>query len=74
MTEINSAVITGGTSMLALALGRLLASRGKSSNNLFSLYDQAMLGITTYTKIAARPATFFGLVSRAQAFSLPSPA
>jgi glycosyltransferase involved in cell wall biosynthesis len=34
---------------------------GKSSNNLFSLYDQAMLGITAYTKIIPRLATVFGL-------------
>ncbi len=39
---------------------------GKTSNNLFRLYDAAMVGITSYTKIGLRIATFFGfLVSAA---------
>jgi len=41
---------------------------GKSSNNLFSLYDQAMLGITTYTKAAPRLATFFGALVSGMSF------
>jgi len=35
---------------------------GKSKNNFFALYDYAMLGITRYTKLGARLATFFGLL------------
>lgn len=33
---------------------------GKSKNNLFSLYDYAMVGITSYSKVLMRVATFFG--------------
>lgn len=33
---------------------------GKTSNNFYSLYDAAMLGFTSYTKIGLRIATFFG--------------
>lgn len=33
---------------------------GKTSNNLFTLYDAAMLSITSYTKTGFRIATFFG--------------
>ncbi|MCL2301213.1 MAG: glycosyltransferase family 2 protein [Firmicutes bacterium] len=35
---------------------------GKSSYNFFSLYDHAMLGMVTYTKMAPRLATFMGLL------------
>lgn len=33
---------------------------GKTSNNFYSLYDAAMLGFTSYTKIGLRLATFAG--------------
>ncbi len=33
---------------------------GKTHNNFFTLYDAAMLSITSYTKVALRVATFFG--------------
>jgi len=36
---------------------------GKTHNNFYTLYDAAMLSITSYTKIALRLATFFGLFS-----------
>ena len=36
--------------------------RGKSSNNLYRLYDAAMLGITSYTKIGLRLATIVGFI------------
>ena len=36
--------------------------RGKSSNNWYSLYDAAMLGITSYTKIGLRFATILGFI------------
>lgn len=35
---------------------------GKSKNNLFSLYDIAMLSFTSYTKIGLRLATFIGFI------------
>ncbi len=36
--------------------------RGKSSNNWYRLYDAAMLGITSYTKIGLRIATILGFI------------
>jgi len=36
--------------------------RGKSSNNWYRLYDAAMLGITSYTKVGLRMATILGFV------------
>ena len=35
---------------------------GKTKNNWFSLYDAAMLGFTSYTKIGLRIAIFIGLI------------
>lgn len=36
---------------------------GKSSNNFYSLYDAAMLSITSYTKIGLRLCTFAGILT-----------
>lgn len=36
---------------------------GKTHNNFYSLYDAAMLSITSYTKIGLRLATFMGFIS-----------
>ncbi len=36
--------------------------RGKSSNNWYRLYDAAMLGITSYTKVGLRFATILGFI------------
>ncbi|MDD3048711.1 MAG: glycosyltransferase family 2 protein [Bacilli bacterium] len=36
--------------------------RGKTSNNWYKLYDGAMLGITSYTKIVMRLATILGFI------------
>ena len=35
---------------------------GKTSNNFYTLYDAAMLGFTSYTKIGLRMATFAGAI------------
>lgn len=35
---------------------------GKTHNNFYTLYDAAMLGLTSYTKIGLRLATFFGMI------------
>ena len=37
-------------------------TKGKTSNNFYSLYDAAMLSFTSYTKIGLRIATFFGAI------------
>lgn len=41
---------------------------GKTSNNFYSLYDAAMLSVTSYTKIGLRIATFVGAILSALAF------
>ena len=38
---------------------------GKTSNNFYTLYDAAMLGFTSYTKIGLRMATFAGAICSA---------
>lgn len=43
---------------------------GKTKNNLYSLYDIGMLGITSYSKIVLRFATIFGFVSSIITFIL----
>lgn len=35
---------------------------GKSKNNFYSLYDYAMIGITSYSKVVMRTATFAGFI------------
>jgi glycosyltransferase involved in cell wall biosynthesis len=39
--------------------------RGVTKNNLYTLYDMAMLGVTSYTKIPLRLATLLGFASAA---------
>ncbi len=41
---------------------------GKTHNNFYTLYDAAMLSITSYTKVGLRIATFFGIVCSALSF------
>lgn len=41
---------------------------GKTSNNLFRLFDAAMLSFTSYTKVGMRMATFFGFLCSAVSF------
>lgn len=36
---------------------------GKSSNNLYSLFDAAMLSVTSYTKVGLRIVTLFGAIT-----------
>ena len=42
--------------------------RGISKNNFYTLYDMAMLGVTSYTKIPLRLATMLGFVSSLLSF------
>jgi len=42
--------------------------RGISKNNFYSLYDMAMLGVTSYTKIPLRLATMLGFLSAILSF------
>ena len=41
---------------------------GKTHNNFYSLYDAAMLSITSYTKVGLRLATWMGFLSAAVSF------
>jgi glycosyltransferase involved in cell wall biosynthesis len=41
---------------------------GKSKNNFYSLYDYAMIGITSYSKVVMRLATFLGFFVAACSF------
>ncbi len=43
---------------------------GKTSNNFFTLYDAAMLSITSYTKFALRFCTFVGILCGIVSFSI----
>ena len=43
---------------------------GKTSNNLYSLYDAAMLSFTSYTKIGLRLATFIGAIAFIISFAI----
>ncbi len=45
-----------------------LRKRGISKNNFYTLYDMAMLGIVSYTKIPLRLATMLGFLSAAVSF------
>jgi len=42
--------------------------RGVTKNNFYTLYDMAMLGVTSYTKIPLRLATILGFLSAAVSF------
>ena len=42
--------------------------RGVTKNNFYTLYDMAMLGVTSYTKIPLRVATILGFLSAAISF------
>ncbi len=42
--------------------------RGLSKNNFYTLYDLAMLGLTSYTKVPLRIATMFGFLSALVSF------
>lgn len=42
---------------------------GKSKNNFYSLYDYAMIGITSYSKVVMRMATFLGFMVAGLSFA-----
>ena len=44
--------------------------KGTTKNNFFSLYDMAMLGLTSYSKLPLRLATMFGFFSAAVSFAV----
>jgi polyisoprenyl-phosphate glycosyltransferase len=43
---------------------------GKTSNNLYTLYDMAMLGLTSYTKVLMRLATISGFIIASMSFAV----
>ena len=48
----------------------LAAKHGISKNNFYTLYDTAMLGIVSYTKVPLRLAAMFGFLSAAISFGV----
>ncbi len=46
----------------AIPYTRPMRKRGKSKNNFYSLYDIGMIGITSYSKVVMRLATFVGAI------------
>lgn len=43
---------------------------GKTHNNIFTLYDAAMLSFTSYTKVGLRVATFAGIIIASLSFAI----
>ena len=54
-----------GFNMIEVEYEQQQRRAGKTHNNFYSLYDAAMLSITSYTKIGLRLATFLGFVCSA---------
>jgi len=52
-----------GFNMVELEYEQPKRRAGKTHNNFYSLYDAAMLSITSYTKIGLRLATFMGFIA-----------
>lgn len=55
----------GGFDMIELEYEQPKRRAGKTHNNFYSLYDAAMLSITSYTKVGLRIATFLGFACSA---------
>jgi hypothetical protein len=54
-----------GFNMIEIEYEQPKRRAGKTHNNFYSLYDAAMLSITSYTKVGLRLATFLGFASSA---------
>lgn len=52
-----------GFNRIEIPYEQQLRRAGKTKNNFYSLYDAAMLSITSYTKVGLRLATFLGFIS-----------
>lgn len=50
-----------GFNMIQVEYEQSKRRSGKTHNNFYTLYDAAMLSITSYTKVGLRIATFFGI-------------
>ncbi len=53
-----------------IAYEQPLRKRGVTKNNFYTLWDMAMLGLTTHTRVPLRLATFFGFLLAACSFGL----
>ncbi len=51
-----------GFDYMAIPYEQQKRKAGKSKNNFYSLYDYAMIGITSYSKVVLRMATFVGFI------------
>lgn len=54
-----------GFNMVEIEYEQAKRRAGKTHNNFYSLYDAAMLSITSYTKVGLRLATFLGFICSA---------
>ncbi len=52
-----------GTDIVTVPYNQEVRKRGKTSFNFFGMYDLAMLGFTSYTKIPLRLASFIGYIA-----------
>lgn len=52
-----------GFNMIEIEYEQAKRKAGKTHNNFYSLYDAAMLSITSYTKVGLRLATLLGFLS-----------
>ena len=57
-----------GFNMIEVEYEQEKRKAGKTHNNFYTLYDAAMLGFTSYTKIGLRLATFVGLICAGASF------
>jgi hypothetical protein len=59
-----------GLPIVRLPYDQPLRKRGLTKNNFYSLWDMAMLGVTTHTKIPLRLATIGGFIAGALSFGI----
>jgi glycosyltransferase involved in cell wall biosynthesis len=59
-----------GYETATVAYRQPLRRRGITTNNFYTLYDMAMLGVVNHSKVPLRMATFFGFVVGALSFTI----
>lgn len=62
MPYLRGMIAEFGYDYTAIPYERPKRRAGKSKNNFYSLYDVAMVGITSYSKVVLRIATFIGFI------------
>lgn len=59
-----------GFKRMEIAYEQPVRRAGKTNNNFYSLYDAAMLSVTSYTKIGLRLCTFLGIAASCISFAV----